>query len=156
MELNISCQAFFVNYLLFSCYFITKYLNLLKFKEVMIANKIEKLMAERGWNQVDLANKSGIHQGTISNILNEKTTKVQIPNLQKLANAFGITVDELMERPIPKPKIDPDIQRILDEMPEDAKIFFRQKGKMHPADVEAVIGLIKIMVKKYEDIDKHD
>lgn len=150
MELYISCQAFFVNFLLFSCICIIKHLNLLKFKEVMIANKIEKLMVERGWNQVDLANKSGIHQGTISNILNEKTTKVQIPNLQKLANAFGITVDELMERPLPKPKIDPDVRLILDSMPEEARLFFRTSRKLPKEDVDAVVRIMKTINEKHK------
>lgn len=116
-----------------------------------IGENIKRIRKSKGLTQADLVKMTGIGQGHISEIENDLYPNAGTSTIMLIAKALDVTIEEITGMELPKPKIDPDIQRILDEMPEDAKIFFRQKGKMHPADVEAVIGLIRTMVNKYKD-----
>jgi DNA-binding XRE family transcriptional regulator len=65
-------------------------------KEVRtLADKVKELRQKHGWNQVTLAQKSDIIQATISRIESGKVTQPQLGQLQKLAEALGVTIDYL-------------------------------------------------------------
>jgi transcriptional regulator with XRE-family HTH domain len=59
-------------------------------------------MELKGWNQVETAKRSGVGHQTISAILSGriKGDNITTKNASKLAKAFGITVDELLDRDI--------------------------------------------------------
>ena len=62
----------------------------------MIWNRIKVLLAERDWTQVDLANKVGISRQAVISIEKYK----YMPSLElafKLAEAFGVSIDEVFE-----------------------------------------------------------
>lgn len=112
-------------------------------------------MEKEGLSQTDLAKKSGIAQGRISQILSGRNIQLRIPTLHKLARAFNITVDELIgekSNEIKRAELadNPDVQRILKAMPPEAKAFFRLRESIHPDDVDAVIRFMKMIVEKHE------
>ena len=56
-----------------------------------INERIIELRMERHWSEYQLAEKSGIGQSTISSWTRTKSMPT-VPNLEKICNAFGITV----------------------------------------------------------------
>lgn len=94
-------------------------------------------MAEREWNQSELAEKSGVDQGTISAILTRRTMNPKIDTLQKIAHAFGKDLSIFQvesEKPNPTP----------DQREKNAQSFFRA------SDVpDRVKNIISDMIEYY-------
>lgn len=64
----------------------------------MIGKKIRKLREQKNWSQKELESKSGVPQTTISRLENDTSKNgASLNHLQKIASAFGITVQELLE-----------------------------------------------------------
>jgi len=62
----------------------------------LLAKKLRELRAERDWSQEDLAAASGLHRTYIGTI--EKSEQsITIDNIQKLADAFEVTISELFQ-----------------------------------------------------------
>ena len=59
-----------------------------------ILHKIETMRIKRNWSEYQLAEKAGIPQSTISSWY-QKGTLPTIPSLEKICNAFGITLSVL-------------------------------------------------------------
>lgn len=59
-----------------------------------IAHNIKRLMAERGWNQIQTSKISGISKSTLSDYINAKTL-INVGNVEKLAIAFGVQKSEI-------------------------------------------------------------
>jgi putative transcriptional regulator len=51
---------------------------------------------EAGLTQVELAEKAGVRQATISDIEKGKTTRLDLPVLERLCAALGVTPGELL------------------------------------------------------------
>ncbi|AWM38876.1 helix-turn-helix protein [Gemmata obscuriglobus] len=89
-----------------------------------LANKIARLVEERGWNQEDFARISGLNRHTVRQIL-QGGPKRQLRNttVSQCADALGLTVSELrtlpLERLLPrmhgKPADDDESLKLLDE-----------------------------------------
>jgi len=60
-----------------------------------LAQKLRMLRLIKDWSQEDLAGASGLHRTYISSI-ERGERNVGLDNLEKLADAFGLTVDELL------------------------------------------------------------
>jgi transcriptional regulator with XRE-family HTH domain len=52
--------------------------------------RLKELREAKGWTQAELAARSGVNQGTISKIENEKTGGIDFVNLEALADALGV------------------------------------------------------------------
>ena len=65
--------------------------------EVMIPAKLEGLRKKAGWTQQELAEKTGLTQASISRIECGGAIDVSISTADALAQAFGITIDELIQ-----------------------------------------------------------
>lgn len=63
--------------------------------------RLNELLKERGWTQMQLSEKSGVPQGTISRF--DKTSQGKYLMLFLLANALEVSIEDLFE------KIDADI-----------------------------------------------
>ncbi len=61
-----------------------------------LSERLKELRGQRGWGQRELANKSGVHIGIIAKAETKITKKLSPKNLQKISDAFEITVKELM------------------------------------------------------------
>ena len=59
-----------------------------------ILTTINKYREERGWTEYQLAERSGLPQSTISSWY-RKNMVPTVPSLEKICNAFGITLSQL-------------------------------------------------------------
>jgi len=58
-----------------------------------VLKHIEELMADRGWNLNQLAKISSVPQSTLSGLY-QRNNSPTIPTLEKLCDAFGLTMSE--------------------------------------------------------------
>ncbi len=64
----------------------------------MIAKRIKDLRKKSGWSQQKLAEKSGLSYNTITKIEQGVAIKPTIQTMIKIADAFQISIDELVGR----------------------------------------------------------
>lgn len=63
-----------------------------------LAEAVKTLRSERGWQQEDLAERSGLSRSTVTHIERGRRVAVSQETLTGLARAFGMGVDELLQR----------------------------------------------------------
>ena len=61
---------------------------------ISIGNRIKQLRCAKGWTQAKLAEESGVEPSNISHI-ERAATKLSLPTLVNIANALGVTLDEI-------------------------------------------------------------
>lgn len=61
-----------------------------------VLEHIAELMGQRGWKLSQLATKSGVPQSTLSGLY-QRNNVPTIPTLEKLCDAFGITMSEFFD-----------------------------------------------------------
>ena len=61
---------------------------------ILIGNRIKELRVAKGWTQAKLAEESGVEPSNISHI-ERAATKLSLPTLVNIANALGVTLDEI-------------------------------------------------------------
>lgn len=76
--------------------------------DMNISEQIKKHLAVRGWLLADLSRRSGVSIQTLSAVMSRKSKTMR--NMDKVAGAFGITMDELMS-PIVQPAQTRDTKR---------------------------------------------
>lgn len=64
----------------------------------MIAKRLKELRKKSGWSQQKLAEKAGLSYNTITKIEQGAATKPTIQTMIKIADAFQISIDELVGR----------------------------------------------------------
>jgi len=64
----------------------------------MIAKRLKELRKKSGWSQQRLAEKAGLSYNTITKIEQGAATKPIIQTMIKIADAFKISLDELIGR----------------------------------------------------------
>lgn len=91
---------------------------------------LAKLMKDHGYSQTDVADKTGLGQSTVSDILNG-AKRTSEKSLRKLAECFGVSVDFLLgieKSPnlseLGLSKIDSDIMQLVTQLPDEAKSAF--------------------------------
>jgi len=60
-------------------------------------NNVKKIRMERSWTQTEVCAKAGITQAYLSQIENGKRS-MSLVTAVKLANIFGVTLDELIRK----------------------------------------------------------
>lgn len=58
--------------------------------------RVRQLREARGWTQQDLGSKADLDQGTVSRIELGRSTRIYVATLEKLAEVFDCTADELL------------------------------------------------------------
>ena len=71
----------------------------------LLAQKLKLLRFTRGWSQEVLAELSGLHRSYISEIERQQIN-ISLDNLEKLADAFEISVGALLSGPQPEDFLD--------------------------------------------------
>lgn len=61
---------------------------------ISIGNRIKELRCAKGWTQAKLAEESGVEPSNISHI-ERAATKLSLPTMVNIANALGVTLDEI-------------------------------------------------------------
>ena len=64
----------------------------------MLSKKLRELRKKAGWSQQKLAEKAGLSYNAITKIEQGAATKPTIQTMIKIADAFGISLDELVGR----------------------------------------------------------
>jgi len=64
----------------------------------MIAKRLKELRKKSGWSQQKLAEQAGLSYNTITKIEQGAATMPTIQTIIKIADAFGVTLDELVGR----------------------------------------------------------
>jgi len=64
----------------------------------MIARRLKELRKKSGWSQQKLAEKAGVSYNTITKIEQGAATMPTIQTMIKIADAFDISLDELVGR----------------------------------------------------------
>lgn len=62
---------------------------------IAIGNRIKEIRTIKGWTQAKLAEKSSVEPSNISHI-ERAATKLSLPTLVNIANALGVTLDEIV------------------------------------------------------------
>jgi transcriptional regulator with XRE-family HTH domain len=62
---------------------------------VKVVPRLNKLLKEKGWTQMQLSEKSGVPQGSISRF--DKNTRHEASHLFSIAKALGVSVEDLFE-----------------------------------------------------------
>ncbi|MBR3077511.1 MAG: helix-turn-helix transcriptional regulator [Oscillospiraceae bacterium] len=75
--------------------------------------RITEYREARGWTEYQLAEKSGLPQSTISSWF-RKGMMPTIPSLEKICNAFGITISQLFAREDELVALTPAQRRLLE------------------------------------------
>ena len=60
-----------------------------------VADRLAQALADRGWSENELARQSGVPQPTIHRIITGESKSPRTGNLEKLANALGISIVQL-------------------------------------------------------------
>lgn len=61
---------------------------------ISIGNRIKEIRTVKGWTQAKLAEESGVEPSNISHI-ERAATKLSLPTMVNIANALGVTLDEI-------------------------------------------------------------
>ena len=64
----------------------------------MLAKRVKEFRNQKGWSQQKLAEKTGLSFNTITKIEQGVGNSPTLKTLLKLADAFGVTLDELVGR----------------------------------------------------------
>lgn len=99
----------------------------------MLGNTVRRWREERGWTQVDLAKRSGVSQNHVSAIETGKLANPRADTSEKLARAFGVTIDELYQ--------DTRNERKEAEAPEER--MARAFAELSPEEQENVLFLVE-------------
>ncbi|MFW2490998.1 helix-turn-helix domain-containing protein [Clostridium chromiireducens] len=62
----------------------------------IIGENIKKIRTHKGMSAVDLSNRSGVSNATISQIENGRRQTLQADTLNNIASALGVTTDDLL------------------------------------------------------------
>jgi transcriptional regulator with XRE-family HTH domain len=68
----------------------------------LIADVLKKLRKEKGWSQQKLTEKAGLSYAVVTKVEQGITTDPALSSLIKIADALGVTLDELAGRTPPK------------------------------------------------------
>jgi len=64
----------------------------------MLSKKIKELRKKTGWSQQKLAEKTGLSYSVVTKLEQGTAKQPTIQTIVKIANAFGISLDELVGR----------------------------------------------------------
>lgn len=79
-----------------------------------VLEKVKKLQEERGWSTYKLAYEAGLTQSTLSNMFTRGTCPT-VDTLEKICEAFGITLAEFFESDSRKAHVSKEEQELLNK-----------------------------------------
>jgi len=124
-------------------------------------NRIAELCKARGTNVTALCRKAKVARASLSELKMGRTKTLTLETAAKLADALGITVDELngTNNPNPdnkkSPVYDDEALELMEEMHKrpELKALFSTSKKATREDIEAVDQLLKRMARGDADED---
>lgn len=101
-----------------------------------VLEKVKKMQAERGWSTYKLSIESGLTQSTLSNMFSRGTCPT-VDTLEKICDAFGITLAEFFERNEKKAYLSKEESELIDKY-----------RSLNDKEKEAVNSLVNALFKK--------
>lgn len=106
---------------------------------------VRRLRLERGWKQAELARRSGITQGMISNLeVGAKSNPTQ-ETIERLARAFGITTADLL-REVDGPPVDALTEEGIP--PSEITVLIQAWAQLTPEDRETALAVLRSMAAR--------
>lgn len=116
-----------------------------------IGKKILYLRKSKNMTLPELAERSGLSKGYISQLENEKIISPSIDTIKKLADSLNVTLADLLEVPsVSTSRIPEKMDKGLEELIEER----RRKGNPIPEDI--IKSLIQIKTRKKGFMSKED
>lgn len=116
-----------------------------------IGRRIANLRRLKHLTLPELAERSGVSKGYISQLENEQVTSPSIDTVNKLASALDVTIADLLEMPSVRAReIPEEIDKGLEEFIEER----RRKGRPIPEDI--IRALTQIKTRKKGPMSKED
>lgn len=108
-----------------------------------LGQKLKLLREERGMNQSELAEASGVNQATISRIESGEMHQLKSDALKRLARVLGVTIDSLLDFELP---LSDEIERVFRFVMDDPQFKYgtRLQGEL---DREAKLFIIELYEK---------
>ena len=101
-----------------------------------VIQHIEELRKERGWSYYRLAKEAELSMSTLSN-MTARTNIPTIPTLQKMCNAFGITLSDFFADEIKELHLTEQQQQLLESY-----------GRLAPEDKRLATAYIRGLLKE--------
>jgi transcriptional regulator with XRE-family HTH domain len=128
-----------------------KYNDFLRKEEKKIGKVIKNYRILKGFSQKEIADLIGVNATIISNIENG-ITEIRIPILKKIADALGVTIDEILqeaEKDIEEPKNETKEKKDLKAFLNDVEgIMFYDGQPLNEYDIEIVKNILEALSKK--------
>lgn len=111
--------------------------------------KLNRLMAEKGYNCLELSKKTGIANTTLSTLLKGRTDKFDIVKLQKICDVLNCSLDYLMNDDIDDSSktyyVNKETAQYAQEIihNQDLKKLFDVAKDMRREDVQLVYEMVK-------------
>jgi len=103
----------------------------------VLANNLRRLMVDRNWTQAELAERAGIAQKTVSQVINEASA-ASIETAEALAKAFGLEAWQMLM---------PPVSTELEKAQEMATLI-KQMRNSNDSDREVIVNLVERMTRK--------
>ena len=104
-------------------------------KENYVIERIEELCMTHQMSRYALSQKSGVSQAAVSALLNRKSVPT-IPTIEKICDAFGITVAQFFAKDEPMPEL-------TDDQREMVEIWIRLNERDKEIAKAYMLGLMK-------------
>lgn len=104
-----------------------------------LGQRLRKLRRDRDWTQKEVEQRTGIHQGTITNLERDKVPNPTSNTLESLASLYSVTVDYLLHggpTPVTEGEIDinhPPFQALLEAAGEWSEARELELRRLWPA-----------------------
>ncbi len=112
-----------------------------------IGDKLQELLDNRRRNVNDLSKSTGIPASTIYSIIRRNNTKVDLSDLQTIADELCVTLDYFSDSPSKSPVGDDELTEYLDELHKrpEMKMLFKVATKATKEDVEKAVKIIEML-----------
>ena len=112
--------------------------------------RIEKLCKDNGINITQMCKSANVQRSALSDYKSGKNKTISFPNLQKIADFFNITVDELVNgetKKSPAEAEDEEINEYLEELKNNPgmRVLFSKTKGASKEELEKVVRMIEIM-----------
>lgn len=81
-----------------------------------LGQRLKTLREDRGWSQNELARRAGVHGVSISRWERGERTEITLSQFVKLADALGVSLDDLLGRSTAPPAAEVAVRGVLEEL----------------------------------------
>jgi hypothetical protein len=121
----------------------------------LLAERIARLVCERGWNQEDFARLADLNRQTVRDILQPTGRRLRNTTVASCARALGLTVAELREQPLdkllarqhaPTENVTPPLRRLYDQATQPQLVAWLERhpdraGSLTEAEIDELLSL---------------